>query len=299
MAVARSRGPRPSLRNVHESTALPALVFGRLPQYGDAVNGRSFESYVQFVFSSLLNMKDEGVVVGRDVQLVDKFGLAHQVDIYYQFERAGITHKVAIECKDRDRPIENGEVAKFYGKLCNAGALRLVMISGSGYQRLAIQYAEKHDILLLTSDELPRIHTLVAQRLKSVALPNATAIGEPFWTIMELGQDGEVTGSYFSHETSSAEKSIFLFYCKVHAEQMMNQLQLDARQWAVRGLPRHVFRAFLLMLDLFAKRSGTRAAILFKPSGLGANESFLCAPAECGALMAEYYGADIHSIKSG
>lgn len=45
------------------------------------MNGRSFESYVQFVFSSLLNMKDEGVVVGRDVQLVDQFGLAHQVDI--------------------------------------------------------------------------------------------------------------------------------------------------------------------------------------------------------------------------
>jgi hypothetical protein len=38
-------------------------------------DGRSFESYVQFVFSSLLNMKDEGVVVGRDVQLVDKFGI--------------------------------------------------------------------------------------------------------------------------------------------------------------------------------------------------------------------------------
>jgi len=41
------------------------------------------ESYVQLVFSSLLNMKDEGVVVGRNVQLVDKFGLAHRVDIFY------------------------------------------------------------------------------------------------------------------------------------------------------------------------------------------------------------------------
>jgi hypothetical protein len=46
-------------------------------------DGRSFEHYVQFVFSSLLNMKDEGVVVGRDVQLVDKLGLPHRVDIFY------------------------------------------------------------------------------------------------------------------------------------------------------------------------------------------------------------------------
>jgi hypothetical protein len=96
------------------------------------------------------------------------------VDIYYQFERAGITHKVAIECKDRGRPLENGEVAKFSGKLRDAGSLRLVMVSRSGYQRLAIEYAEKHDILLMTSDDLPRIHDLVEQRLKSVALPDAT-----------------------------------------------------------------------------------------------------------------------------
>lgn len=42
--------------------------------------------------------------------------------VFYQFERAGITHKVAIECKDHGRPIENGEVAKFFGKMCNAGS---------------------------------------------------------------------------------------------------------------------------------------------------------------------------------
>jgi hypothetical protein len=95
----------------------------------------------------------------------------------------------------------------------------------------------------------------------------------------------------------SAGKNILLFYCKSHAEQLMRQLQLDSRQWAVRGLPRHVFRTFVLMLDLFAERSGTKAAVLFKPPGLGANESFLCAPAECGALLAEYYGGDIQSMR--
>jgi hypothetical protein len=46
------------------------------------------------------------------------------------------------------------------------------------------------------------------------------------------------------------------------------------------------------MLDLFAIRSGTKAAILFKPPGLAAQERFLCAPADCNALMAEYYGTD-------
>ena len=259
-------------------------------------DGRSFEGYVQFVFSSLLNMKDEGVVVGRNVQLVDKFGLAHRVDIFYQFERAGITHKVVIECKDRGRPVENGEVAELYGKLCNAGALRLVMVSRNGYQRLARDYADKHDILLLTSDDLPQLYMLLAQRLQSVALPDSTAIGEPFWTIMEL-EDGEVTGSYFVHESPTG-KNNFLFYCKLHAEQAMEQMQLDNRRWAVRGLPRHALRAFLLMLDMFRERSGVQPAVLFKPPGLGPDESFLCVPTECSALMTEYYGSDLQLMKA-
>lgn len=264
------------------------------------MNGRSLESYVQFVFSSLLNMKDEGVVVGRDVHLVDKVGLTHRVDIFYQFERAGITHKVVIECKDTARPVENGEVAEFYGKLCDAGALRLVMISRNGYRRLAINFADKHDIILLTVDDLPQLHTLVEQRLKSVALPDAKAVGEPFWTIMEVDEHGELTGSYFCSGSASVGKgkSILLFYSRVHAEQVMSQLRLDARTWAVRGLPRHVFRAFVLMLDSFADRSETRAAILFKPPGLDASENFLWVPADCGALMTEYYGGDIQSMKS-
>lgn len=259
-------------------------------------DGRSFESYVQFVFSSLLNMKDESVVVGRNVQLVDKFGLAHRVDIFYQFERAGITHKVVIECKDHGRPVENGEVAEFYGKLCNAGALRLAMVARTGYQRLARNYAEKHDILLLTSDDLPQLHMLLVQRLQSVALPDSTAIGEPFWTIMEL-EDGHVTGSYFVRDSPTG-KNVFLFYCKLHAEQVMGQMQLDNRKWAVRGLPRQALRVFLLMFDMFRERSGVQPAVLFKPPGLGPGESFLRVPAECSALMAEYYGGDLQLMKA-
>jgi hypothetical protein len=259
-------------------------------------DGRSFEGYVQFVFSSLLNMKDEGVVVGRDVQLVDKFGLPHRVDIFYQFERAGITHKVVIECKDRGRPVENGEVAKFYGKLRDAGALRLVMIARNGYQRGAVDYAEKHDILLLTESDLPQLNMLLVQRLHSVALPDAAAIGEPFWTIMEV-EDGRVTGSYFVHEAPSG-KNILMFYCKLHAEQIARQMKLDSQRWAVRGLPRHALRVFLLLVDMFQERNGIRLAILFKPPGFGADESFICAPAECRALMAEYYGGDIELMRA-
>lgn len=111
--------------------------------------GLALEKHVQQVYSFLLNMKDEGIVVGQNAQIVDKLGRSHQVDVYYQFEKAGITHKVAIECKDHGRPIDNGQVAKFFGKLTHAGNIQKVMISRMGYQKLAVEIAEDNDVLLL------------------------------------------------------------------------------------------------------------------------------------------------------
>jgi hypothetical protein len=82
------------------------------------------------------------------------------------------------------------------------------------------------------------------------------------------------------------------------AEQTVTQMKLDSQRWAVRGLPRHALRVFLLLVDMFRERSGIRPAILFKPPGFGADESFLCARADCGALMAEYCGGDIELMRA-
>lgn len=59
------------------------------------------------------------------------------------------------------------------------------MVSRLGYQKLAREIAEDNDVLLLTKDDLPKLNELLAERLKTVALPDETTVGEPFWTIME------------------------------------------------------------------------------------------------------------------
>jgi hypothetical protein len=186
---------------------------------------------VHEVVSLLLNIQDEGVVVGGDVRIIDKFSLSH------------------------GRLIEYGEVATFHGKICNAGALRLVTVSRFGYRRLAIDYAEKHDIPLLTEGDPPRMNVLLDERLQSVALPNATAAGEPFWTRMEL-HDGNITGSFSSRRHPiSREPNILLFYCRFHSLQAMAEAGLDTARWTVRGLPQHVLRASLSQLELLEMRA--------------------------------------------
>lgn len=260
-------------------------------------NGVALEKLVQQVYTYLLNMKDEGVVVAQNVQLKDKFGRSHQVDVYYDFERAGVLHRVAIECKDHNRLIDNGEVAKFFGKLSSAGNIQKVMISRLGFQKLAKEIAEDNDVLLLTVDELPKMNDLLAERLKSVALPDENAIGEPFWTIMEKRQ-GVLTGNHYStHHPVSNKQNIPLFYSKNHADRAFNGLGLDRNHWCIRGMPQHVFRTFLILLELIEVRE-QGVEIFFLPSGAIENADFISLPTTREDLIAEYYHGKIPTVQS-
>ncbi|WP_323932064.1 restriction endonuclease [Aeromonas hydrophila] len=261
-------------------------------------DGIELEKHVQRIYSFLLNMKDEGIVVGQDVQIIDKYGRLHQVDVYYQFEKAGITHKVAIECKDHGRPIDNGQVAKFFGKLTNAGNIIKVMVSRFGYQKLAKEIAEDNDVILLTVDDLPKLNELLAARLKSVALPDETTVGEPFWTIMEK-RDGSVTGSFFAHPHPTTQRpEMLLFYSREHAQRAFREARLDSNSWCVRGMPQYVFRTFLIQLE-WAEMKGYGAAVLFLPPGALKGSPFITLPASREALIEEYYKGEIPSIKKG
>ncbi|MFG6179585.1 restriction endonuclease [Halomonas sp. THAF12] len=236
-------------------------------------------------------------MVGQDIQITDKHGRSHQVDVYYQFEKAGITHKVAIECKDCGRPIDNGQVAQFFGKLSNAGSIQKVMVSRLGYQKLAREIAEDNDVLLLTIDDLPKLNELLAERLKTVALPDETTVGEPFWTIMEK-REGRVTGSFFAHPHPSTKRpEMLLFYSKEHAKRAFKEASLNPKEWCVRGMPQYVFRSFLIQLEL-AEMRGFGASVLFAPPGALKHKPFIAVSASREDLIAEYYDGDVPSIRA-
>ncbi|MDN8266355.1 restriction endonuclease [Acinetobacter baumannii] len=259
-------------------------------------NWKKLEKHVQEVYSFLLNMKDEGIVVGHDVQIIDKMGRSHQVDVFYQFEKAGVIHKVAIECKDHGRPIDNGLVAKFYGKLINAGDIRKVMISKYGFQKLAKEIAEDNDVILLTIDELPKLNELIAGRIKSVALPDDTTIGEPFWTIMEL-RNGSVSGSYYGIDNHLTNRKEFvLFYSRDHAQRFFREEELDSKNWCIRGMPQYVFRGFLLMLQLFERR-GYGASIFLVLPEISERDRFYPVSISSEVLGEQYYLGEMPVLK--
>jgi hypothetical protein len=202
------------------------------------------EDYVADVFDSLLNLRNEGIVVSRNAILRGKSGADHEIDVYYEFLKAGVTHKVAIECKNRGRPIEKKEIHDFWCKLQDIGQIKGIVVSQSGLQSGAQLVADFKDMDFMTPDELPSIGMLLGNKLAAVALPDETYVGEPFWTLMET-RGGKVTGSYYGASGSDGSRSIALLFSRKEAERYL--ADMDIRNFCVRGLPQICLRAVLIM----------------------------------------------------
>jgi len=259
--------------------------------------GSSLEKDVQRVYTYLLNMRDEGVVVGNAVFMTGKSGVQHEVDVYYEFSRAGIRHRVAIECKDWATPVSKGQIQEFESKLRDIGNITGVVVARRGYQSGAEAFARHTDILPLLFEDLPSFNTLMAHRLKTVALPDEEYIGEPFWIIMEM-RDGKVTGSHYGHTNPISGKGLIpLMFSKYHAERVFREASLNPKQWAVRGLPRFALRAFLITLELYEKKMNTGAQLLFLPPGAKSDAQFIGIEVSRADLVREYYGEPIPSVE--
>ncbi len=255
--------------------------------------GISFEKLIQQIYSTLLNIDNEGILVAHDVKIKDKMGQEHQVDVYYEFEKAGISHKVAIECKDWGTAVDNGTIASFYGKMVNTDINNLIVISRSGYQSGAEEYAENHGIKLLTLDELPSQIQLIGKKLESVAFPKEEDFGVPFWAIVHIDKN-KPTGSFYS-TTNNGEEIFPLFFSKAQAEFTFSQYGLDENNWKVYGLKRKLLRTLVIMMDMGVSQ-GLKVFPMVCFKDLSSNHGVIGFKMNRDDFVNEYYGEIIPNI---
>ncbi|MBE9063366.1 restriction endonuclease [cf. Phormidesmis sp. LEGE 11477] len=205
-------------------------------------SGAEFEEYVRGIYSILLNLKDDGIVVsgGANTFLKGISGETYQIDVYYEFERAGIQHKVIIECKDWKNPVKREVINALESKVRDIPGVIGVIISRNGYQSGAINFSQQKGILALTSKDLPCLGSLIGERLKTVALPDESCIGEPFWTIM-MTRSGKNTGVWFGLGLNREDNRSYipLFFSKYFADLFLEEMKIDKGIWGVRGLPQY------------------------------------------------------------
>lgn len=126
-----------------------------------------YELLTQQVYQILLNAEWPGknICVHHDVKLTGTSGLKHQIDVYWEYELAGIKNRVAIECKDYSTPLPIGKVRDFYGVLADLKDVKGIMVAANGFQKGAKDFAKSYGINLIEltiSDAEPVIAELVS-----------------------------------------------------------------------------------------------------------------------------------------
>ncbi|QQP80497.1 restriction endonuclease [Bacillus sp. TK-2] len=239
--------------------------------------GREFENFVHYVYSNLIKLKNSDARISKRTTLRGRSGSTNEFDIYYEFFHLGILHKVAIECKNYSGRVPSKEVRDFVYKVNDVGNVVGIMISKNGYQMGAENIANHDYIKLLTIDELPSFTEIVSMQIRKVFLPEQNVIGEPFWTIMERGENNDINGNYMTLPNNGGEEYKFLiplFFSKVVAEECNKSF------YKGEGIVRGINQAQLYALCTFSEiHNYGFGKILFEPEENG-QVAIICSTAE-------------------
>lgn len=108
-----------------------------------------YEKFAQEIYQGLVEADVVKIIdVKHNVKLIGKSGQAHQIDVYWEYEIAGVKHKVAIECKNYSNTVPVGKVRDFYGVLADLNNVAGIMVTKVGYQKGAKDYASHYGISL-------------------------------------------------------------------------------------------------------------------------------------------------------
>ena len=107
-----------------------------------------YEKLAQEIYQTLINNQSLTIDVQHNKKIKGKAS-EHQIDVYWEYNIAGVTHKVAIECKNYNSSIPIGKVRDFYAVLSDIGNINGIMVTKKGYQRGAKEFAEHYGINLM------------------------------------------------------------------------------------------------------------------------------------------------------
>ena len=92
--------------------------------------GTEYELFTQEVCRLIAGYQNlEASSVKQNVKLKGKSGVLHQVDVYWEYEKSGEVHRVAIECKNYSKRVSIARVRDFKGVLLDLDDVIGVMVN--------------------------------------------------------------------------------------------------------------------------------------------------------------------------
>lgn len=122
----------------------------------------------------------------------------YQIDIFADFKALGTTIKVVVECKQYKRPVSRDKVETLYSRVNSLGANKGILMSTSGFQSGAIQFAKAHGIALLQvfDNHIKFMSNSAGNRDLFDALHREYYRRYPKYVVQEWSEDGPFTDIY-------------------------------------------------------------------------------------------------------
>jgi Restriction endonuclease len=119
--------------------------------------GKDYEDYVEMVYRAIHeaespNGSTKPVCIERNKIITSHDRTSAEIDIYWEFDLGGITYRVAVECKNLQKPVAIDKVRDFKDKITNLG-LKGLMVSKSGFTSQARKKASAAGIDLIVIRE--------------------------------------------------------------------------------------------------------------------------------------------------
>ncbi|WP_289355103.1 restriction endonuclease [Paenibacillus sp. S-12] len=114
-----------------------------------SISATEFEKYCLEILNAYAEdeaLKDFSILHNQKIQTNDG---EYQIDIIAEFVALSVGFKVVVECKRYTRPVEREKFVVLAGKVRSLGAHKGILISTSGFQSGATEYARQHGIALI------------------------------------------------------------------------------------------------------------------------------------------------------
>jgi len=114
----------------------------------DEMKNIEYEKLVQEIYDALHEAEGSKAIVLHNTKIEGRSGCKHQIDVYWEFERAGQTFRVAVECKNYGDKVDIGRVRDFFGVLHDIGKINGILCTKVGFDSGSIKFAKYYDISL-------------------------------------------------------------------------------------------------------------------------------------------------------
>lgn len=108
---------------------------------------KDYEKLAQRIYSDIVVKEGiENIDVRHDAKVKGKSGVEHQIDVYWEYKYAGVSHRVLVECKHYSHSVSLIHVRNMHALTTDIPNSTGILLTTVGFQSGAEKYADFYEI---------------------------------------------------------------------------------------------------------------------------------------------------------